>query len=619
MRFEELSYRVDGLPPVKASFHPRLSVVGSLGARPRSGWIERALGVLGGTRPGDSVSLAFVDHAGRRVKLERDHHGAARITGVGTGEDFTPDAGDLPLDGRFDWFASVGLDGRSARTLLRVDPAQFKGDAVDPFEAEDELFDLRSRLAQAEAEYEVALARFRQAGELYRRVGQIDEQLGRLEEEQTRRRHGETLAVVRRLEVETTGRRETVAAELATAGAILAAADAGARWQRAADALEIARLVIGDRPLLEPEASDESASEPMPPEDERLAGDDDPHELELAHQAVEDAERDLDRARVPGLALSAKLRLARAQRREQAILRAMGLASWLTFQMQRLEFTPASGLDPDGEAAGRPPVVDPAVLEAERARDARLRQTLNEAESNFGEAQAHFEAVMADTGLLPPGNDPEALAAHVEALTHRAVEAAVHRRHPPTGPALREVEEKLAEAQAALAAYNRPDWNEPSEVGDLPLPDPAPLFEERARLYEEAYRLELALPDVAPMETRRDALRHEIGQLESAARAGFRLRSLEEVEMLLLDRFVDARRVGPEAEPVPLLVDDAFAGFDEDDRVYLLHLLARLSEMTQVVYVTGDPVTLRWAKAEAQTGDVVVIAPTPPAGIASVA
>lgn len=608
MRFEELSYRVDG-HPVTVPFHAGLTVVGPLGGRPRAVWLERVLGVLLGSRPGDSVSLVFRDHAGQRVRLERDHHGAARLTAVGTGDDFTPAAAHLPLDGRLDWFAALGLDSASARALVWLAPRDFKGDDVDPWEAEDELHELRGQLIRVEAEYEAVMARFHQLEELCRRVGDLDEQLGRLDEEQARRRHGLALQLVRHLEVKAAELRAAVASERAAAEAILAAAEAGDEWRRKADSLEVARLALGDRPRPEPEIPREPAGRDGPPGYDVLVS-----ELEVAHRAVEGAERDLDQARMPLLAVTTRRRLARAQEQEALVLGRMGFVSWLAFQMHRVDVLVGhADSAPDVGPAEEGSVPRPGDARAERARDARLRQ---EAESVCRLARLRVEALLTHAGLFFGGDDPVDLAARVSALAQWAPQAAVRRKTPPTGPMLAAAEVELSEARAALAAHARPDWDEHPLLDDTPLPDPEPVLEERARLFEEAHRFERELPDVGRIEDRREALTRRIALLEAAAQAGYQLKRAEDAEMVLLGRVAQARRVGPWSEPIPLVVDDALAGYDRQDKYDLLHLLARLTEATQVVYLTNDPVTLEWASARAQEGAALVI---PPSTIASVA
>jgi hypothetical protein len=611
MRFEELSYRANGLP-ITVPFHPRLMVVGPLGGRPRDAWIERVLGVLLGSRAGDGVSLIFRDHAAQRVRLERDHHGAASIIGVSTGDDFTPGAAHLPLDGRFDWFASLGLDGQSARALVRLGASDFKSDDIDPWETEDELLEARGLLAQVEGEYETVMARVRQAEELYRRVADLDELLSRLEEERARRRHGEALQAVRRLETKTAPLRDAVASERAAAEAVLAAVDAGDEWRRAADSLEVARLACCDRPSPEPEISQAPTGlEPSQPD--VLVS-----ELEVAHAAVEEAERELDHVRMPALAVAARRRLDRARQQEQAVLNRMGLVSWLAFQMHRVELLMGHHADAarDARHEAAASATGGTHTLGEQAQDARLRHTLEEAESAHRAAEERLEALLNHAGILPRGNPGDDLAARVSAVASRVAEAALHQKTPPSSPILAAMEAELSEARATLAALARDDRDERPLVSVARLLDPEPLLEERSRLFEEAYRVERELPDVGRLEDRRAALTRRIALLEAASQAGYQLKTVEEAEMVLLGRIAQARRVGPRAEPIPLMVDDALAGFSRQDKHDLLHLLARLTEATQVVYLTDDPVTLEWAAARAREGEALVGSPS---AIASVA
>jgi uncharacterized protein YhaN len=85
----------------------------------------------------------------------------------------------------------------------------------------------------------------------------------------------------------------------------------------------------------------------------------------------------------------------------------------------------------------------------------------------------------------------------------------------------------------------------------------------------------------------------------------------EEAEMVLLGRFAQTRRVGPEAEPVPVLVDDALAAFPRHEKWRLLDLLARLGEASQVVYLTDDEETVDWARSRAAKAAAGLIAPDP--------
>jgi hypothetical protein len=120
-----------------------------------------------------------------------------------------------------------------------------------------------------------------------------------------------------------------------------------------------------------------------------------------------------------------------------------------------------------------------------------------------------------------------------------------------------------------------------------------------------------ALPDIDRLADRREALARRVAVLESSAATGPVLVAAEEAEMVLLGRFAQTRRVGPEAEPVPVLVDDALAAFSRHDKWRLLDLLARLGEASQVVYLTDDEETLDWARHRAVNGTVSLLAPDP--------
>ena len=177
MRFEELAYRVDGLP-VTVGFHARLTVISLPAGDERAQWVARLLGVLEGVRPGDGATLVYVDHAGRRVRLERDEQGSATLTDLATGEDLPYSAAHLSLDGRFDWFASVGVAARRASDAIVVDPDAFTGGGdYDRAEAEARLAKARRRLGRVEARRQAATARSRQCGDRLRRIAELDEQI----------------------------------------------------------------------------------------------------------------------------------------------------------------------------------------------------------------------------------------------------------------------------------------------------------------------------------------------------------------------------------------------------------------------------------------------------------
>jgi len=435
-------------------------------------------------------------------------------------------------------------------------------------------------------------------------------------------------------------------------------------------------------------------------------------ELEAAHQIVEQAEREIDAAKVKTLALTAKRKLAKAREDEQAVLSRAGFVSWLAFQMRRIDvlLEPdaveamrvaelehqvaavawaelAGDVDPEAALAARDEIegyaaqmasaehhaeatdvlhrelvddVEPAwaaaraaLLEACRSFDiepehavsevtaivseahhARLQQAVEDAEGALRLIESELETHLAAAGRPGPGH----LTARLEAVVALAAEAALHLQAIELNRSPDEVEADLAEARAVTARLARPEWDNLPAPPAFPLSgsaepgrghdsaganDHSPaedgndrvgrLIEERAQVASDLDTAGRSLPDVDRLADRREALSRRVMILETSAGTGPHLVTAEEAEMVLLGRFAQTRRVGPEAEPVPVLVDDALAAFPRHEKWRLLDLLARLGEASQVVYLTDDEETLEWARRRAVNGSLGLLAPEPAA------
>ena len=424
-------------------------------------------------------------------------------------------------------------------------------------------------------------------------------------------------------------------------------------------------------------------------------------EIEAAHQLVEEAEREVDGAKVKALAGAARRKLAKAQEDEHAVLTRAGFVSWLSFQMRRIDVllepdaleamrvaelehqvaqvawaelagdvAPAAALAVRAEIESYAAQMDTAqhvveateqlhrelvedaepawaaardaLLEACRsfdvepehaisevaaivseARHARLQQAVEEAEESLRLIEADLETHLTAAGRPGPGH----VAARLEAVTALAAEAALHLRSIESNRSPEEVEAELGEARAVMARLARPEWENLPAPPAFPRSGPAApvdghdadrvdrLIEERTRVASELDVAGRDLPDVERLADRREALARRVGILEASAGTGGQLLvTAEEAEMVLLGRFAQTRRVGPEAEPVPVLIDDALAAFPRHEKWRLLDLVARLGEASQVVYLTDDEETLEWARSTRSIkGSLGVIAPEPAA------
>jgi hypothetical protein len=521
MRLEALAYAENGRP-VAVQFHPRLTVVSVAGAPERAGWIARVLGILEGMRCGDGASVVLADNAGRPVRLQRDDQGAATLTNLATGEDLPYAAGHLSLDGRFDWFASVGLTSRKATKLMVVDAAAFPGgDESDIADVEAQLHDAREQLARVHSLRQANSAGGHHLEELRRRSAELSEQLGR-------------------------GASEP--------DAVLAAVRAADEWSVAAGTVADTWRAFGRRPRLGREAQARALARPaeVPPDLETRA---------KTCRALAERRDDLvARLQTGAAGTDGILRRELVDEVEPAYvdalaeLAAAGRPFGVILDAARIGMV---GIDAAGIDTLGTQVIAEVRSQAAEAGLARLQQALEEAESECQAAQQRVESCLARAGF-PSGGTGD-IAARVDA----------------------------AKARGAL-------------------------IEEQTRLHHELQRAEQDVAAAAPATDHRADLGRRIAALEETLHTGC-LPRCSDVKKALVGRASQARRAGRAREPFPLLVDDAFAAFPASDKTVLLDALARLGEKTQIVYLTEDPATLRWASGRVETGELALWSPADPA------
>ncbi|HVW32496.1 MAG TPA: hypothetical protein VHL53_08160, partial [Acidimicrobiia bacterium] len=201
-------------------------------------------------------------------------------------------------------------------------------------------------------------------------------------------------------------------------------------------------------------------------------------EIEAAHQLVEEAEREVEAARVKALAVAAKRRLARAREDETAVLDRAGFVSWLSFQMRRIDVL----LEPDALEALRVAELEHQVaavawaeLAGDVAPDAALaaQAEIERYGAEMADAEVHVEATealhrelvedaepayaAALAALLdacrPFDVEPEHAASEVTAIVAEARHARLQQALEDAEAAHRQIESEL---EAALASAGRP-------------------------------------------------------------------------------------------------------------------------------------------------------------------
>jgi hypothetical protein len=547
MRFEELAYAVDGLQAT-VRFHARLTVV-CLPEDERAAWVARLLGVLEGTRAGDSTSAIYLDRRGRRIGLDRDDQGGATLIDLATGAEVPYSARHLSLDGRFDWFASIGLTSRAASDLILVDSDAFTADKkYDPQQLAAKLKAAQARLARLEKQHQSALTRTRRRDDLCQQISDLDEQVEQAEAARARRG--------------------------AEAEAVRGAAGAAEDWWRAIGAADDARRVFGSHARLDEDVLARAWARPteIPDDLESLA--------KACRVVAERRDELVDRLDSGAAAevdeLAAETRRELIEDVEPAFVDALAALAGacrpfdVTIDAARIE---AAGIGAAGIEVMSTEVLAEVTTRVAEARAARLQRMLEDAEAECRATRERLEHHLAGLGFSIDGAGD--LAAGAEAVTARASEA--------DNPSVEDTRRAIAE---------------------------------RTRLAQALQRVERNVHDVAPLADKHSALEEEVAALESSLRAGRPLVSAQEAETILLRRAAEAGRNDRRREPLPLVVNDTLAPFGTSEKRRLLDVVARLTETTQVVYLTDDPDTLAWASDRAASDEITLWRPD---GVATVA
>ena len=81
-----------------------------------------------------------------------------------------------------------------------------------------------------------------------------------------------------------------------------------------------------------------------------------------------------------------------------------------------------------------------------------------------------------------------------------------------------------------------------------------------------------------------------------------------ELHERLLGRLARARHAAPDGGPLPAILDEPFIDVPAGHKWDLLDMVERLSEGSQIIYLTDDPYVAAWAKRRSDIGAVKLLA-----------
>lgn len=225
-------------------------------------------------------------------------------------------------------------------------------------------------------------------------------------------------------------------------------------------------------------------------------------------------------------------------------------------------------------------IADAHAVDAHRQE---LERDIEEAELEMAEARATFDRIE----TLGPHDDSR-LAGNAKVRSARAAIAEAAARVAGHRAALGEITRLLVVSTSAAASERR---TSAEHAAKLELIDLATTME-RAALARVS-RIEAAMRDESPIVS---SSRQSMGGGHD--------------ESTVLGEYIEKRAFAslPHslAGPLPLLLDDCFAGMNSDTRVALLHRVNRTAERTQLLYLTSEPDVADWVALNLSPNAMVV-------------
>ncbi len=250
-----------------------------------------------------------------------------------------------------------------------------------------------------------------------------------------------------------------------------------------------------------------------------------------------------------------------------------------------------------------------AAMEQVRLRIAtgrvgRMQWDLEEAERALAALEAQAETLCDSVGV-PPSMDIA-----IRLITAQDEVAAAERRtkaRTSTRPA-HEVEADLARLEQEERSTRSTEWGDLSPE-DLVEPNVTELLRKHEALVGLVAQERAKVPDVSQLTDRHAAVARRVTSLEEGSGMSESVVvDTNELHERLLGRLARARHAAPDGGPLPAILDEPFIDVPAGHKWDLLDMVERLSEGSQIIYLTDDPYVAAWAKRRSDIGAVKLLA-----------
>ncbi len=237
-------------------------------------------------------------------------------------------------------------------------------------------------------------------------------------------------------------------------------------------------------------------------------------------------------------------------------------------------------------------------------RVGRMQWDLEEAERALSALEVQAEHLCETIGV-PPTMDT---GARLAAAEDEVVAAERRDKARTTTRPSHEIDADLARLEQEERAL-RPSDGADVTPADLIEPDVPELVRTRDGLVALVAQARAKVPDMTQLVDRHSAVARRVTSLEEGSGISESVVvDPADLQERLLARLGRARHAAPDGGPLPAILDELFLNVPAGHKWDLLDMVERLSEGSQIIYLTEDPYVAAWAKRRSDSGAIKLLA-----------
>ncbi len=237
-------------------------------------------------------------------------------------------------------------------------------------------------------------------------------------------------------------------------------------------------------------------------------------------------------------------------------------------------------------------------------RAGRMQWDLEEAERALSALEVQADHLCDAIGVVPTMDTGTRLATAEDEV----VSAERRDKARTTTRPSHEIDADLARLEQEERSLRPSDTSNISPA-DLVEPNVPELMRQREGLEALVVQARAKVPDMSSLNDRHHAVARRVASLEEGAGLSETVVvDPADLQERLLARLGRARHAAPDGGPLPAILDEPFLNVPAGHKWDLLDMVERLSEGSQIIYLTDDPYVAAWAKRRSDSGAIKLLA-----------